>query len=220
MAARQMKPVFLSASIPDPKRHARYHSTADIMAIRECVRALATAVLPRTRLVFGGHPAITPLIKLVAERLGQTDRIRVFQSAYFEKSFPDENRAFRNVVITAAIPGDREASLREMREQMVASERFSAGVFIGGMEGIVEEFSLFRLRQPGATLLPIASSGAAARIVFDSMPLQARSRLQMLESSRVYGALFEELLGLRAEKGRDRRAPARSTRKKARTKKG
>lgn len=62
--------VFLSASVPLPSRHHRYFETADVIAIRESVRALATAVLPVGRLTTGGHPAITPVIRKVAESMG------------------------------------------------------------------------------------------------------------------------------------------------------
>jgi hypothetical protein len=193
-----MNPVFLSASLPDPKRHPKYHSTADLMAIRECVRALATVVLPRTRLVFGGHPAITPLIRLVAERLGKMSHIRMYQSDFFREHFPADNQRFSDVVITKAVPNDREGSLRLMREEMIASETFFAGVFVGGMEGVEQEFEMFRSRHPNAKILPVASTGAAARLVFHSMSFSASDEsLSKLASSRVYGALFEELFELR-----------------------
>lgn len=58
-----LAPVFLSASIPDPARDKRYFGTGDTIAIRDAVIALVSVVLPRTKLVFGGHPAITPLVK-------------------------------------------------------------------------------------------------------------------------------------------------------------
>jgi hypothetical protein len=63
-----MKPVFLSASIPDPRRDAKYFQTGDTIAIRNAVIALVTVTLSRTKLVFGGHPAVTPLVKWVADQ--------------------------------------------------------------------------------------------------------------------------------------------------------
>ena len=54
--------VFLSASIPDKDRDPKYYETADFVAIRDAVIAIATVVVPEYRLVWGGHPAITPLI--------------------------------------------------------------------------------------------------------------------------------------------------------------
>jgi hypothetical protein len=58
--------VFLSASVPDPKRDPKYYRTADVTAIRDAVRALVTIVLPKARLVWGGHPAITPPVRVIA----------------------------------------------------------------------------------------------------------------------------------------------------------
>ncbi len=48
-----------------------------------------------------------------------------------------------------------------MREQMFSNVDFTTAVFIGGMEGIIEEFELLRRLRPKAKLLPIASTGGA-----------------------------------------------------------
>lgn len=61
--SNKMKNIFLSASIPLPERDEKYIGTADIIAIRDAVIALTTVVLPHHRLIWGGHPSITPLIK-------------------------------------------------------------------------------------------------------------------------------------------------------------
>jgi hypothetical protein len=200
-----MSPIFLSASLPDPRRDAlRYHATADLMAIRECVRALATVVLGRTRLVFGGHPAITPLVRRVAERLDKMSQIRMYQSAFFAGLFPADNAAFADVVTIKAVRKDGPKSLRLMREQMISSESFGAGVFVGGMEGVEEEFEMFRAAHPKAKLLPVASTGAAARLIFEVCATSIgaeQSAMSRLNSSNVYGALFEDLLGLREAGG-------------------
>ena len=62
MATKDVKNIFLSASIPLPSRDAKYIETADIIAIRDAVIALTTVVLPHHRIIWGGHPSITPLI--------------------------------------------------------------------------------------------------------------------------------------------------------------
>src|SRR5690606_35061305 len=66
---QKMKSIFLSASIPLPERDAKYYDTADIVAIRDAVIALTTVVLPHHRIVWGGHPSITPLIYYVMEKI-------------------------------------------------------------------------------------------------------------------------------------------------------
>ena len=69
MASTEIKNIFLSASIPLPERDAKYIDTADIIAIRDAVIALSTVVLPNHRIIWGGHPSVTPLIYYVIEKL-------------------------------------------------------------------------------------------------------------------------------------------------------
>jgi len=52
--------------------------------------------------------------------------------------------------------------------------QFDAGIFIGGMDGVEEEFYLFRRMHPSAHLLPIASIGAAAAILYDQEMVRHR----------------------------------------------
>jgi SLOG-like protein len=198
----QIAPVFLSASIPDPKRDPKYIGTADVVAIREAVLELCAVVLPHTRLVFGGHPAISPFVRLIADQLGRADRVRIYQSEFFRPNIPPDSQSFPDLVWTPEDPpppakATREASLLLMRERMLQSEDFSAGVFIGGMEGVEDEFKLFEQLRPGVPTFLVASTGAAARILFD----QNRHRLNpahadRLERDYVYGALFQSLLGI------------------------
>ena len=57
---RNVKNIFLSASVPLPERE--YFGTEDVIAIRDSVIALASAVLanPDYHLIWGGHPSVTP----------------------------------------------------------------------------------------------------------------------------------------------------------------
>ena len=73
--------VFLSASVPLPTRHPRFHETADVMAIKEAIKALVIEVIPRGKIIFGGHPAITPLIaSLMADHFPDyADRAILYQ---------------------------------------------------------------------------------------------------------------------------------------------
>jgi hypothetical protein len=135
----------------------------------------------------------------------------MYQSAYFTEHFPEDNDRFSDVVVTSAVPGDRENSLRVMREEMIESEPFGAGVFVGGMEGVEHEFEMFRSRHPDAGLFPVASTGAAARLVFNS--------ISRLATSRVYGALFEELLYPRRAAPKRRRPEPPTPKMKRATKK-
>ncbi len=188
--------VFLSASVPDPLRNPMYVDSTDVVGIREAVLALVQVVLPRTRLVFGGHPAISPLVVLAADRVGQRAKVRIFQSELFRTLVPRESLAFPCIEWTAAIGGDREQSLLAMRERMLSSEPLDAGVFIGGMEGVEQEFALFRQRHPALPAYAIASTGAAALVVWRANPQEDQRLQQRLMDELVYDALFRSLPGV------------------------
>lgn len=74
---------------------------------------------------------------------------------------------------------------------MFRVNNFAAGIFIGGMEGVEEEYALFKNSYPKALLLPIASSGAAARILFDAESNIFDSELL---TNYAYNALFQKHL--------------------------
>ncbi len=195
MANKQlMKTIFLSASVPLEDRHPRYFGTADVIAIRDAVRALATVVVPKARLVWGGHPAITPLIHYVLRRMNAEVRnhVTLYQSRFFEHLFPPENEWFEDVVIVDR-GADLASSLLAMRTRMFAEHTYAAGIFIGGMEGVEDEFRMFREAHRNALLLPVGSTGAAARIVYDRMNPQPDPRLL---DDYAYMALFSDLLDL------------------------
>jgi hypothetical protein len=155
--------IFLSAGVPDPKRAPAYAETADSVAITAAVTALVYVTLGRRLLIWGGHPAITPMIWAVAESMGVDygQWVRLYQSNWFEDQFPEDNERFRNVTFTDVVDGDQVKSLRHMRERMFKEQQFEAAVFIGGMAGIVEEFDLFTQLQPKANAVPVVSTGGA-----------------------------------------------------------
>src|SRR5262245_32307148 len=189
-----LAPVFLSASVPDPKRDPRYYVRADVTAIREAVVALARTVLPQSDLVFGGHPAISPLIARVARDLDLFKRVVIYQSEAYRDVIPPDSLAFDRLVWTKP-HHDKKASLEEMRQQMLSGRTFRAGIFIGGMEGVEEEWKLFRERHQHAPAYPIASTGGAALILFERERRDVDERFANdLSREWVYGALFPRLL--------------------------
>lgn len=194
MASEKLKTIFLSASIPLQERHAKYYDTADIIAIRDAVIALATVVLPKHRLVWGGHPSITPIIYYVMERLNLNiqEHVTLYQSKYFEHLFPEDNNKFKNVVLTENT-GEIQSSILLMRQRMFSENDFSAGIFIGGMDGIEVEFNMLKETHPNAILLPIASAGAASLIVYDKL-LTDDSKNSRLLNDYGYLSLFQDLL--------------------------
>ena len=88
-----------------------------------------------------------------------------------------------------------------MREAMLADYSFTAGVFIGGMGGIIQEFDMFRRLQPTAAALPIVSTGGAT--------LQIAEGLSKLESDLLddldYMGVFHRLLNVPTRERRFRR---------------
>jgi hypothetical protein len=184
--------IFLSASVPDPQRNPVYFNTADIVSIRDSVRALATVVVPNTQLVWGGHPAITPLIRYVMQTMKAAvqEHVTLYQSEYFRQIFPDDNQYIERVIITEN-GGSRDESLRIMRERMFIEHQYVAGIFIGGMEGVEAEFRMFQERHPKALLLPIASTGAAARLIYNDLHPQPNERLL---NDYAYMALLKSVL--------------------------
>jgi hypothetical protein len=166
-----MRAIFLSASIPTPGR-APFDQDIEPQMIQAAVSALATVVLGRRVLVWGGHPAITPMLWAASQELGveYSNSVRLFQSKFWkDEDFPEENKQFGNVTYVDAVAGDREKSLQAMRLSMLQSESFEAAVFIGGMEGIFDEHKLFSSLYPEAKCVPVAVTGGAARTLAASL---------------------------------------------------
>lgn len=159
--------IFLSASVPLPERDRHYFETADVLAIRESIKALVEIVIPNGRITYGGHPTITPLLAFFVREAGlDRSHLTIFQSQFFEHILPEENSQFQDVRMIGAVDNDRERSLYAMRTSMIESRSFHASVFIGGMEGVMAEAELFAQLRPGTDMLPIASTGAAALDLF------------------------------------------------------
>ncbi|MFM0167541.1 SLOG domain-containing protein [Paraburkholderia sediminicola] len=162
-----MGSIFLSASVPMPGR-APFDQDCEPQMIQSAVSALATVALGRRTMVWGGHPAITPMLWASAKELGVQYAIAVslFQTKLIpQEDFPEENKNFANVTYVDAVDGDRDRSLLAMREAMLKSAEFDAAVFIGGMEGVNDEHALFAALHPNAKCIPIGMTGGAARML-------------------------------------------------------
>ena len=189
--------IFLSASVPLPSRNAVYFNTADVIAIRDSVRALTMVVIQENiQLVFGGHPAISPMIRLQISQTGAPvgERVIMYQSRYFERVFPDDNAAFEHVEMIDAIPGDQRASLLSMRAAMLG-QVFRLGIFLGGMEGVEEEYAMFRQLHPNVPAYPVASTGAAAGRIFAADAALQREHPELRDEIS-YLSLMRGLVGV------------------------
>src|SRR5260370_17633659 len=86
--------IFLSASVPFREP---FVSECDPVAIREAVLALVAVTVRERPLVFGGHPAISPLVEHAARSLGALKNVHIYQSRFFEDRIPEVARKFENL---------------------------------------------------------------------------------------------------------------------------
>jgi hypothetical protein len=196
MESPMKQAIFLSASVPDRELD-KYEPRP--LEIRECVLALVAIALQDRQLVFGGHPAISPLVLHAARSLNAVKNVVIFQSRWYEDMLPPEAKEFENPRWTER-RGNREDSLALMREEMLTSEDFSylAGVFIGGMDGVEAEYQMFTKKCRGTPAWPIASTAGMAGLLWKDWEPKGRwgseSIKRRLQTDKCYRALFRDLL--------------------------
>jgi hypothetical protein len=197
MSSREVLRIFLSASVPLPSRDPIYFRTGDPIAIRDAVRALTMVVVERgAELVFGGHPAITPMIRLQIAQAGRNvgDLFVLFQSRFFQTVLPLDNSAFPRVHLVNEISGDPEASLERLRIVML-SGRFDGSFFIGRMDNVEKEYTMFQRMHKGVPAFPVASTGAAAKRLFDADTVMKRDHPELRDEIS-YLTLMRNLVSL------------------------
>ncbi len=184
-----MTAIFLSASIPE-KDNSEFVRAPNPYLIQTAVRELVVSVIAKHKIVWGGHPAITPMIWSICEDLNvdYSTQVVLYQSNYFKEQFPTENRNFKNVVYIDAVDGDRDASLREMRKAMLSRDDLVAGVFIGGKKGIKDEFDLFRDLHPNLKALALASPGGMAANLAQDLAGEHKANFGDVD----FAAMFEQ----------------------------
>lgn len=185
-----MSAIFLSASVPVIGREP-YFGTANPFLIQTAVRELVVAVIRTHRIVWGGHPSITPMVWNICNDLGvsYSESVILYQSKFFEDTFPVENEHFGNIIFTDAVARDRDASLTTMRRKMISREDLVAAVFIGGMEGAEDEFAIFREYHPSACVVPVPASGGAALNLAKRLNMEGDA-LQDVDFASLFHAKF------------------------------
>lgn len=198
------KTIFLSASIPKVERAERFLRVPDAaFEIEQAVISLARAVFSEGgRLVFGGHPAISPLVAMVvgeyreprhAESVEERHAapIEIFQSRAFDGYLPDETLLMYRLgyaSITWVEPVDEERydpkseddntpcpkSMERMRARMLDQSSPDAMVCIGGMEGVESEVKMMLERRPQTPIYVLERTGGAARLLRDFYPGNVR----------------------------------------------
>jgi hypothetical protein len=184
--------VFLSASFPQPGR-AENFAPSDPAALADAVTAVARAVLNReAQLICGGHPTITPLLLYVASEYGWRHKLIVYQSERFREIVPDEtwrlsDEGYGELRFTPNV-GDSTEDLQIMRREAFTAADYRGAVFIGGMEGIIDEHSMFAELQPRAHRFALTGPGGAAA----DLPHIADSNIDL--ASRRYAAVALEIV--------------------------
>lgn len=182
--------IFLSASLPTPGRE--FYGTENVYAIREAVMAF-TYVCAKHKLpfYFGGHPAITPLIWDVAKDYSSDIQhlFKIYQSAWFKGQTPKEVAYFDNIVWTKKCSTLGE-SVKLMRFMMFNDNPTDIAVFLGGMNGILDEEKMIHNLYKNVKILPIPTTGAASKQLYDDLNLS----YQDIEDNYGYISIFEKYL--------------------------
>ena len=172
--------IFLSASIPSPDRDKKYYINTNPLDITDAVVAISKIIFSEGgKIIYGGHPTISPLILSVARMYRENNDQKnlplmcIFQSKYFEGKISKFTRELINLKLGQiswidSVNNNRDQSLKLMRKEMIESSNIVAAIFIGGMEGIAEEFKLFTELHPNLPMYLIASSGGATRFLFEN----------------------------------------------------
>lgn len=160
-------PIFLSASEPNPARQPEYWDARNLLNVREAVRALCGYALGKYPIVFGGHPAITPLVRGIADRnaigLRSEDahqaapRFLLFQSALFVKRKSSEEEIVtppHAATGEAIMEGEasRNQSLLRMRLEMIGTPKLPATLWSSAHRGILRDYADQFGRQRAAAL--------------------------------------------------------------------
>ncbi|MCA9654258.1 MAG: hypothetical protein KC501_30330 [Myxococcales bacterium] len=158
-------------------------------------------------LIFGGHPAISPMVLEVARRFATNhDEVRVviFQSELYANIIPiaakDISRWPNGCMLTTrAVGRDKNESLTLMRRHMLSAPGLHAGVYIGGMGGILEESYRFEELQRGKPRYAIGSTGGASEYLLDAMGdehcgrMPTRELRDALADDEAYAAVIDQI---------------------------
>ena len=154
------------------------------------------------QLVFGGHPALTPMIRTMLNNVGKSPRdyVTLYQSEYFGTEFPPESNDLEKIEAVPAVDNDLEKSLSRMRKTMIGENDYDCAVFVGGMEGVIEEYELFSELHPNKPKFPIASTGAAALQIYEENHFSDEVLRKEYTYPIVFSYIFREVEKYKLEK--------------------
>jgi hypothetical protein len=162
----QSRSVLLCASFPSGER-GKAVIPYDVNAIADAVTAMTRAILAANgRIAFGGHPTITPLILLIASNRNERQLVDVYQSEWFDNEITPETRRLESLgygKIHWTKRGESlGSSLTTLRKVMLKESNPLGAIFVGGMDGLFEEYGLFHREYPERPCIPVRGPGGAA----------------------------------------------------------
>lgn len=185
--------IFLSAGIPNPTpiQGREFFGKGNVPAIREAVMAFTKVCMEyHIPICFGGHPAISPLVYEIAKNYGDdfSNHVLIYQSEKFRGKTPKEVSYYNRLIWTPEV-ADIPSSVNVMRDEMFKNS-FSCGVFIGGMDGIIDEAKRFHVANPKSDMIVVPNTGGASTV------LSERTNLDfiVLPDTYAYVSEFKRLL--------------------------
>lgn len=209
MKALAGRHVFLSASFPSGQR-AEEVRPFDAPGIADAVTAVVRAVLLNGgKLLFGGHPTITPLVLMIGTELRVRKAVDIFQSEWFDGQITQETRELTKFGVGTIHWTRRceslEKSLVEMRKQMLGFVWPAGAVFVGGMSGIRAEYELVGSIRPGVPRIPVTGPGGAAALLpnaDEDIPEALRGEVSSRHYPFVASLIVQACAGYRSAEGR------------------
>lgn len=173
--ARRSGSIFISASyVDDSQLGEGGYKSIDRIALKRSIQALVycySIFYTEGYIIFGGHPSINLFIYTIARSLSITSRVKIYQSEFFDGSIPSDAYLFRDtggqdcfckIPVNKQQPNNRAAALLDMRKAMLKDcDNYVAAFFMGGKQGVEEEYALFR-GQETIPLIPLKVTGGAS----------------------------------------------------------
>ena len=189
--------IFLSASSPSGERGRKFEPYSS-SEIADAVSDVVSAVLHSGgKLLFGGHPKITPVVILIVCELEVECAVDIFQSEWFKGDSKGEDYLLAKLGLGKVHWTEKKDTLPEsletMRNEMFSFVRPAGAVFVGGMEGIPLEYEMLGRRWPDVPRVPLAGpGGAAANLEIDkSLPKDLVERVNSRHYPRVASLIVE-----------------------------
>jgi hypothetical protein len=191
----QLRSVLLCSSFPSGER-GKAVSPYDVNAIADAVTAITRVILSANgRIVFGGHPTITPLVLLIASTTNKYGSVDVYQSEWFASQITPETHRLGELGYGKIHWTKREHSLDKslttLRKVMLKESNPVGAIFVGGMDGLYEEYKLFREEYPERPCIPIRGPGGAASRL---EPVRMPDEFTLLLGSLRYPSLSHAVL--------------------------